>query len=142
MARYVVVSFDSNELADRFVEQGVQHGVIEALIAKPTLFCPNTNAGGCATGRRVKAFTRGKKWGWWVCLVCKKPVGLRPQKLMYQVISQARNLLPDAPSEVNSVWDAGWGTFGRQPNYAVPWHSTDAGVPHVDQEDGHSSPAQ
>jgi hypothetical protein len=126
MARYVVLSFEDNEDAETFIQHCdgqssiIVTGKVEALIAKPTMFCPNSAAGGCPTGKRTHSFTRGLKWGWWVCAVCKKPVKLRDQKLMYNCISQGKNLLLEEPErviegkeQVATVWDAGWGVFGR-----------------------------
>lgn len=107
MARYVVLSFDSNEDAEDFVEKQIltKRGLeergdelakhlpeVEALIAKPTLFCEQPNAH--RKGKTSSGWTQGKKYKWWVCGVCKKPTRLWGEH-MGSVISQSRNLLAD-----------------------------------------------
>jgi hypothetical protein len=108
----VVLSFDDNEAAEHFVTDPFLHfgGDVEGLFAKPTQFC---GSGGCSTGR-VKAFVRGKKFGWWVCSNCKKPTGVgTPSQMMRHVISQAVDLAPEAIQAPASVWTRGWGALGR-----------------------------
>lgn len=109
MARYVVLSFDGNKDAEDFVEKQIRTkwGLeergdveyaktlpeVEALIAKPTMFCLEPNKHRERSGGR-SGWTQGKKYGWWVCGVCKKPTKLWGQHLG-SVISQSRNLLAD-----------------------------------------------
>jgi hypothetical protein len=110
MARYVVLSFDDNDLADDFVIEQLQDGTtVEGVFAKPTQFC---EAGGCGTGR-IKAFVRGRKFGWWVCSNCHKPSGVGKERLMHHVVSQGVNLLPDIKQAPASIWTRGWGVANR-----------------------------
>lgn len=131
--RYVILSFEDNADADTFIadtltsdaihEAGIQTEVV-GLFAVPTIFCDSSGAGGCRpSGRRLAGFSRGMKYGWWVCAICKKPVKPKSdEKLMRQVIAQGRNFItqpleetapPYAPSDVASVNDVGWGVSGR-----------------------------
>jgi hypothetical protein len=73
MAKYVLVQFDSDVEADDFVqavrdkvtwEKG--EGQVRAVYKKPTVFCE------CTAVKR-RGFTRGKKFGWYVCTQCHKP---------------------------------------------------------------------
>lgn len=70
MAKYVLLAFDDDAYADAFVEFGVGDHDIAATVRgvwrKPTKFCE-------CVGVRAKSFTRGKKYGWWVCATCMKP---------------------------------------------------------------------
>lgn len=45
---------------------------VVAMYKKPTLYC-NVLDGKHNTNRRVIGFTKGTKWGWWVCAQCSKP---------------------------------------------------------------------
>lgn len=89
MARYVMLSFDHNDEAEAFIKavqrkDGViyskplegaefqymplpENVFVRGVWAKPTSFCPGLSC----TGN--KGFTRGQKFGWWVCATCKKP---------------------------------------------------------------------
>jgi hypothetical protein len=76
LAKYVLVAFDKDADAEEFVAEvqgrggvvtppDVTPAIIRGVWKKPTKFCT-----GC-TGR--KGYTRGKKYGWWVCVSCGKP---------------------------------------------------------------------
>jgi hypothetical protein len=115
--RYVVLKFDDNEAAERFVAAPVVlEGEVEvmALFAGPTQFCTCTGSKG-----RIHAWTLGQKYGWWVCKQCKKPAEATagPYQQMRFVISQGRNLLDEflmgLPQAKASVWEKGWGVLGR-----------------------------
>jgi len=78
MAVYVVVEFDDNAEAKRFVEK-VNEGFeavdpdykrrrVIGIWYKPTKFCPCTGADGSNN-----AFMRAPKTGWWVHYTCGKP---------------------------------------------------------------------
>lgn len=44
------------------------HGEVMGIYKHPTMFCE------CLSGKKTQmGFTRGKKWGWWVCGQCSKP---------------------------------------------------------------------
>lgn len=83
MAKYVLVAFEDNIQADRFVEACQETGIMvvvnaadaslthftpeaRAVYQRPTKFCD------CTDGKNRK-FTRGKKYGWWVHSGCGKP---------------------------------------------------------------------
>lgn len=83
MARLVVLRFDDNKAAEEFVKAGVDNkvfiadertnmlritGEVVGLFGQPTMFCDCTLRKG-----RVKGYSRGQRWGWWVCSACKKP---------------------------------------------------------------------
>jgi hypothetical protein len=111
MAHYVVLSFEDDDDAKAFAqhelfEPGDQPWDVVALIRKPTKFCE-----GHPKGRRALGFTRGQRWGWWVCDGCKKPSRLWAASYK-GVISMGRNLLiadpkddknPPAPWELKQV---------------------------------------
>lgn len=86
MAKYVILAFDDDDEADKFVEetqrrQGVINDMdcpcypddkalikadVRAVFRKPTKFCD------CKTVKH-RGFSRGRKYGWWVCAQCGKP---------------------------------------------------------------------
>lgn len=81
MAKYVLLAFDDDKEADKFIEQTQRaHGIyddeggghmsyacdVRGVYRKPTKFCD------CKTTKH-RGFTRGKKYGWWVCSQCGKP---------------------------------------------------------------------
>ncbi len=92
MAVYVLLQFDDDQEAHDFVSGVLQYkatfvpevdpGTVSfeyyysreqkakvwGVFKKPTQFCQSH--GGKKTSQ---AFTRGLKYGWWVCAVCKKP---------------------------------------------------------------------
>lgn len=62
---YVVTEVDDEATLDHFIKSDDTR----AIYRRPTTFCT------CEIGSRKKGggWTRGKKYGWWVCAVCKKP---------------------------------------------------------------------
>ena len=83
MAKYVMLEFASDADADVFVAEvqasegtaDIRHQdnsssrmsfLVRGLWKKPTIFC------GCTAVKR-RGWTRGKKYGWWVCSQCHKP---------------------------------------------------------------------
>jgi len=127
--KYVVLQFDSDDEANEIVQwllaQEQDQQVVHSFPAKatvmgvfkgPTVFCDCKGSKG-----RIQAWTKGQKYGWWVCKACKKPsraVG-GPIHQMRMVVGQGNNLLDeiveeplegDKPAE---VWDEGWGALGR-----------------------------
>jgi hypothetical protein len=84
----VVLFFDDDNEAKSFVRSSLQSDVlngdcsyiedakaftfkVEAAYKAPTKFCDN--ADNHRKGKTSSAFTRGAKWGWWVCATCGKP---------------------------------------------------------------------
>lgn len=69
MAKYVVIEFDNDEDADYEIEHfNTSDARIVGLYKKPTIFCEHTDA-----RKPPKGWTRGKKYGWWICTECGKP---------------------------------------------------------------------
>jgi hypothetical protein len=83
MARYVLLSFDNDKEADDFVQAtqerktvavasatevvaNLYEATVRAVFKKPTIFCQ-------CTAIKHRGWTRGKKFGWWVCSQCHKP---------------------------------------------------------------------
>lgn len=134
MARYVLLSFEDNAEAEKFVEEGIGIGrVLEsmtgdlkmrfkilAMFAQPTQFCGGAAAGCTQTGR-VRAYSRGKKYGWWVCVGCMKPAKHGPEKTARAVVSQGVNLLEgSSDDDVMTPFDQGWGAYGRKVEIPPP----------------------
>lgn len=133
MSRLVVMQFSDDDQAEAFVKniqrfqksiEGQEErwgmpeegGKVVGLFAMPTIFCDNSGAGGCSDRRRVRGWVRGKKFGWWVCVVCHKPSnagGL--EKLFRAVVSQGVNLLHPQGTlqQPASVFDEGFGALNR-----------------------------
>jgi hypothetical protein len=106
MARAVVLYFEDNEEAEAFIEENPK---VALMVAVPTLFCE----GGHKKGKFSMSYTRGLKWGWWVCIHCKKPSNVGFAKTLRACLSQGRNLLEDGDKAVSEVTDVGWGAAGR-----------------------------
>lgn len=79
MAKYVMLRFEDDKEADILIE-AVQSGdvskldtvlqfgsaFVRAVFKIPTKFCECTSV-------KNRGWTRGKKYGWWVCSICHKP---------------------------------------------------------------------
>ena len=70
MKAYVVLEVDTDDPGYQDMHDRLANSIV-GVYRRPTMFCES--ASGCSTGKRVRGFTKGKKWGWWVCGVCKKP---------------------------------------------------------------------
>jgi hypothetical protein len=86
MARYVVLYFENNVEAEALVELTHKETIV-ALVPAPTQFCE-----GC-TGKN-KGWTLGQKYGWWVCIFCKKP-SRRWGQSYRAVVGAGKNLLEE-----------------------------------------------
>jgi hypothetical protein len=79
----VVLEFEDEALAKEFVGQALRDGItrensfaeavmvplnVIGVFKRPTKYCDSGDG-----HRKVKSWTRGKKYGWWVCAVCGKP---------------------------------------------------------------------
>jgi hypothetical protein len=84
MAVYVVLSFEDDEEAKEFVTDVLRSGgpskagvdiwlaKVRGVFKKPTKFCDPSD--GHRAGKKTEqAFTRGRRYGWWVCALCGKP---------------------------------------------------------------------
>lgn len=108
MARYVLLEFDDNASAKRFV-QGVNEDYAAvlpdyktrrciAVWAKPTLFCE------CTRGvKGMNPFRRGVKSGWWVHAPCGRPTRAWA-KGNHWFSAIGRNLLPGNTDYVPMGW--------------------------------------
>lgn len=122
MAKYVLLEFEDDEEVDKVIkaaqegdlgryviEEGYAphwaaiFGKLRAVYRKPTKFCD------CKGDMRKRGFTRGRKWGWWVCNKCGKPTAAWGRG-DHWFLALGRNLLPvsDGASEYR-----GDGVFGR-----------------------------
>ena len=103
MAKYLLLAFDEDADAEEFAKAMLAKRVMPALPdkpgitlrgmwKKPTMFCQ-------CTAIKGRAWTRGKKWGWWVCTQCGRPsVGWSRGDVWYTALG--KNILPisnDAP---------------------------------------------
>jgi hypothetical protein len=76
------------------------------------MFCEGGHRG---KGKFTYSYTRGKKYGWWVCTTCYKPSGVGGfMKTLRAVLSQGVNQLPDGNKDVAEVFDEGWGASGKE----------------------------
>lgn len=99
--RYVVLSIEDNDTAESFANdlltastRGMpfvpQEADVIGMFAVPTQYCDPTDG---HRGKKTQAaWTRGKKYGWWVCGACKKPTKAWARN-MNALMSSARNLL-------------------------------------------------
>lgn len=111
MARYVILYFEENGDADAFLE-GVHplgHGAyeIKALVPAPTLWCDMAHGG----KKTDIAYTRGKKYHWWVCRTCGKPTKAWGSSYS-AVVSAGVNLLDRDQDEPPRGWAQGPGNQG------------------------------
>jgi hypothetical protein len=99
--RLVVLQIDDDTVAEKFAEDITTATSGESLsvplgstivgsFKQPTNFCDPSDG---HRGRKTEAgWTRGKKYGWWVCGKCKKPTEAWAKNLN-AVLSSSRNLL-------------------------------------------------
>jgi hypothetical protein len=85
--KYVVLRMEDNDEPDVCVNQELV-GVFKA----PTSYCDPSDG---HRGKKTDAgWTRGKKYGWWVCAACKKPSRAWGRNLN-AVLGSAKNILND-----------------------------------------------
>lgn len=96
MAVYVLMSFNDEDQAHEFVRDTIAgmdvpcSGDICGIWKKPTKFCECTGGG----GKFAHAFTRGKKYGWWVHTKCGKPSRVKKISACEWEQALGSNLLP------------------------------------------------
>jgi hypothetical protein len=121
MAVRVVVEFESDDDAKRFVkgmmnddivitenvlasdgQYSLAYNVVKAIVTaaykKPTKFCEPDD--GHRGRKRTTGWTRGRKYGWWVCGVCGKPTKKWATGDIWQY-SMGYNLLPPEVSDLD-----------------------------------------
>jgi len=72
MARYVLLEFQDDNTAEKFMDKiALAKGKfrVVGLFVKPRRWCVCTPA----SGYHKNQIVRGVKYGWWVCIVCKRP---------------------------------------------------------------------
>lgn len=73
MARYIVLEVDDDKVAEALVKKLaplVSKGVrLAGLFARPTRWCKCPHP----SGYHANQVAQGSKYGWWVCLTCKRP---------------------------------------------------------------------
>jgi hypothetical protein len=126
VAKYVILQFDDDGEASIFVQSTVENGllvnrmaedinreygvwhfspIVRAVFQRPTKFCDCASTG---TNLKARGFTRGKKYGWWVCSICKKPTsGWAQGHEWFKALG--RNLLPKTPQAPEYRGDGNWG---------------------------------
>lgn len=75
MAMFITIAFEDETEAVKAAEQYLDEGVIgelKGIYKMPTQFCSPMDPAH-SLGRRVRGYTQGKKYGWWVCSICMKP---------------------------------------------------------------------
>lgn len=70
MAEYMLLKFDTDGDAAwaMALEELRGHPEVVAIYRAPTVFCECATKEGSAIRRR--GWTKGRKWGWWVCDIC------------------------------------------------------------------------
>jgi hypothetical protein len=108
----VVLFFDDDNEAKRFVKASLENGVllddkdwienaeaadfkVEAAYKAPTKFCDNSD--GHRGKKTASGWTRGAKWGWWVDVTCGRPTERWATGDIWQY-SMGYNLLPPSIS--------------------------------------------
>lgn len=99
MAVYVVVKFEDDLDAKIFTQliRPVEGGEIVAAFKCPTLFCDNTHI-----GIKKRAFTKGLKWGWWLCDMCMRPTKMASEKA-FEECHLGKNILESYLREKESI---------------------------------------
>lgn len=100
IARYVVLDFRNNEFADKFVDLvdgnlsweelaavAGAFATVEAVFAKPTMFCA------CGVEYSAGSYQKSKTFGWFVHLKCRKTRKEWGENIKC-VLGQATDLLP------------------------------------------------
>jgi hypothetical protein len=78
-SRYVLLEFDDHTSAEKLMGQindatrkGRPYRVV-GYFAKPTQFCQCGIENWTTSSRKQSTTKRGRRYGWWVCTVCKRP---------------------------------------------------------------------
>ena len=103
---YVVLEIEDQDFEDVQERLGPR---IKGVFRRPTQFCDPANHRG--SNKRVTGFTKGRKFGWWVCSICRKPASAWGRSLN-AVLGAANNLLKpcgcaeqSAPTDLASELD-------------------------------------
>lgn len=101
MARIVILSFSDNSEAEEFVRSSPTgtRMRIEAVVARPTSWCrcPATNLGSRRrrSSKRESAWQRGKRFGWVLCIHCRKPSEAAVRHFITTMLAGCNDLLPE-----------------------------------------------
>lgn len=99
MAMTVVLTFEKDSEAIDFALANVETTgrEVKGLYKLPTLYCD------CTSGKKTEiAFTKGLKYGWWVCAKCRKPKRLYWQNI-WKDNTFGKNILSQYIVNDNSV---------------------------------------
>lgn len=120
MAKYVLLEFGDDEEADEFCQRFTEdveerakyqrvgiYAFVRAVYKKPTKFCE------CKGDMRKRAFTRGRKYGWWVCTKCGKPTAAWGRG-DHWFLALGRNLLPVDDGATEYRGDGVYGRYRKQ----------------------------
>jgi len=122
MAKYVLLEFGDDEEAERFMEEmkagliGVLQDMnitkafqplLRAVYKKPTKFCE------CIGDMKSRGFTRGRKYGWWVCTKCGRPTHAWGRG-DHWFLALGRNLLPVDDGATEYRGDGVYGRYRKQ----------------------------
>jgi hypothetical protein len=66
MAKYILLRFEDEDEAELFKKYYPVAAELKGVYKAPTMFCHCTSVKG-------RGWTKGQKWGWWVCDICGKP---------------------------------------------------------------------
>ncbi len=112
-SRYLLVEFDDEQSAtnlraklDAATMAGSRYRVV-GLFAKPTAYCQCDTNGDTASRTNPGVLRRGRKFGWWVCVNCKRPTS---------ALAGLRNLL--RPSDI--VAPPSWVQGGHHWTHYIP----------------------
>lgn len=103
MATALLIEFDSDQMAEAFVKKvngevayvPVKRIRVTGMWRLPKTFCECTD-----TARmKMRAFVRGKKYGWWVHTQCGRPSKYWGQAAPRLWLSLGRNILPGVPDD-------------------------------------------
>lgn len=76
-SRYLLIEFDDHISAEALkakidATEGRKFRVV-GFFAKPTNYCECDSSTHTTTSRKPSTTKRGRKFGWWVCVNCKRP---------------------------------------------------------------------
>lgn len=117
MAVYVLVEASDEEVAQEIVRNPQAGTTVCGVWKRPTKFCD------CSRG--AKAYTRGKKYGWWTCAQCHKPSEFAQSATKWE-LALGTNLLP--------AWACPMPFNKRLKGWRSPVEWSGEGLEHVSEE--------
>ena len=145
MARIVILSFDDNSAAERYVrdvvgDEGVSvrsedpdlyteyaKATVEAVIAQPTrpCRCAVVPQRGRRRGKRETGWVRSRHFGWWICVRCNKPTKEVIKHFITGMLHGCNDLLPEIlkigpPVTPHQRWLAEGGNDNVESHHNIP----------------------